>query len=83
MRRDPADGLGCGRGGCRTAGIGYLGGKKIMITHVVADVEPIRARRAELETRPADVADVLREGNRRARVVAEETMAEVREGIQL
>ncbi len=42
--------------GCRTAGIGCLDCKKIMIKHVVAELAPIRERRAELERRPDEVA---------------------------
>ena len=40
--------------GCRTAGIGCLECKKIMIKHVLAELAPIRERRAELEQRPGD-----------------------------
>jgi len=64
--------------GCRSAGIGCLECKKIMIAHVNADLEPIRERRAELEKRPGDLADVLAAGNQRARAVAGETMEKVR-----
>jgi tryptophanyl-tRNA synthetase len=38
-------------------------------------IEPIRTRRKQYENRPDDVIDVLREGTRRANVVAEETLA--------
>jgi tryptophanyl-tRNA synthetase len=37
-------------------------------------IEPIRLRRKNFEDRPDDVMDVLREGTRRANVVAEETL---------
>lgn len=69
--------------GCRTAGIGCVECKRVMIKHVIADVEPIRARRAELEKQPDTVADVLATGNRRAREIASATMAEVREAMKL
>jgi tryptophanyl-tRNA synthetase len=62
--------------GCRTAGIGCLECKQVMIKHVQAELEPIRARRARL--RPSDAHDALAAGNARARAVAAETMAEVR-----
>ncbi|MBI2171950.1 MAG: tryptophan--tRNA ligase [Chloroflexi bacterium] len=42
-------------------------------------LSPIRERRAQYEERPQLVADVLVEGSRRAKRVAEATMAEVRE----
>ena len=38
-------------------------------------IEPIRTRRKQYENRPDDVIDVLRDGTRRANVVAEETLA--------
>jgi tryptophanyl-tRNA synthetase len=69
--------------GCRTAGIGCLECKKIMIKHVIAEVEPIQARRAELERRPDEVAAALDAGNRRARSVAAQTMDEVRTAMKL
>lgn len=69
--------------GCRSAGIGCLDCKKIMIKHVVADLEPISQRRAELEQRPNDVRDILADGNKRAQRVAAETMSEVRRVMNL
>jgi len=68
---------------CRTAGIGCLDCKKIMIKHVLAELAPIRARRAELETRAGIVEDVLADGNTRARAVAADTMVAVREAMKL
>ncbi|MBZ0254213.1 MAG: tryptophan--tRNA ligase [Candidatus Methylomirabilis sp.] len=65
--------------GCRTAGIGCLDCKKVLIRHVQDELEPIRERRAELLAKPEVVRDVLRAGERRASAVAEATMAEVRE----
>jgi tryptophanyl-tRNA synthetase len=67
--------------GCRTASIGCLECKKIMIKHVQAELAPIRARRAELG--PADARAALAVGNDVARVTAADTMAEVREAIGL
>jgi tryptophanyl-tRNA synthetase len=69
--------------GCTTAGIGCLDCKKIMIKHVLADVGPIRERRAELARRPAIVGEVLADGNARARAEAERTMAKVRAAMKL
>jgi tryptophanyl-tRNA synthetase len=67
--------------GCRTAAIGCLDCKKIMIKHVQAELAPIRARRARLQ--PSDAASALAAGNTRARAVAVETMREVREAMGL
>lgn len=69
--------------GCRTAGIGCLECKKVMIKHVIADLAPFREKRAEYEKRPADVQDVLATGNRAAQEIASETMAEVRAAVGL
>ncbi len=65
--------------GCRTARIGCLECKQIMIRHVQAELEPIRARRAALT--PADARAALEAGDARARAVAARTMTEVREAI--
>lgn len=64
--------------GCRTAGIGCLDCKKILIGHVKEMIGPVRDRREELLARPADILDVLRSGADRARPIAEKTMDEVR-----
>ncbi|MGD9765145.1 MAG: tryptophan--tRNA ligase [Candidatus Binatia bacterium] len=69
--------------GCRTAKIGCLECKKIMIKHVLADIAPIRARRAELERAPERVESVLADGNARAQAEAGETMRHVREAMKL
>ncbi|MFQ5850476.1 MAG: tryptophan--tRNA ligase [Candidatus Binatia bacterium] len=69
--------------GCRSATIGCLDCKKVMIKHVMADLEPFRGKRAAYERRPGDVEDVLATGNRTAREMAAETMAEVRGAITL
>jgi tryptophanyl-tRNA synthetase len=47
--------------------------KLIEVLNVLID--PIRTRRKQYENRPDDVIDVLREGTKRANVVAEETLA--------
>ena len=53
--------------------------KKRLTEAVNTELEPLRARRAELEKDPAYVADILRRGNERANEVAEQTLDEVRE----
>jgi tryptophanyl-tRNA synthetase len=64
--------------GCRTAAIGCLDCKRIVIRHVQEMVGPIRDRRTELLARPDDVMAILRDGAERARTIAQATMAEVR-----
>jgi tryptophanyl-tRNA synthetase len=69
--------------GCRTAEIGCLDCKKVMIKHVLAALAPIRARRAELEQRPQVADEVLADGNARARQEATATMAQVRDAMKI
>jgi tryptophanyl-tRNA synthetase len=69
--------------GCRTAGIGCLDCKKIMIKHVVEDLAPFHEKRAALENKTEQVGEVLAAGNRQARMVAGQTMGEVREALGL
>jgi len=68
---------------CRRAGIGCVDCKKRFAANLNAHLEPFRARRAELAARPDDVQDVLKDGGKRARLIAQKTMEEVREAIQL
>jgi tryptophanyl-tRNA synthetase len=69
--------------GCRTAGIGCLECKKVMIKHVVEDLAPIQEKRAALENKPGEVEAVLAAGDEAARRKAAETMTEVRETLGL
>jgi tryptophanyl-tRNA synthetase len=71
------------REGCTTAGIGCLECKSALADNVIQHLAPIRARKAELRADPGRVEEILREGTRRARAVAVETMREVREKIGL
>ena len=68
---------------CRRAGIGCVDCKKLLAKNLNQHLEPFRARRAELAARPDDVQDVLKDGGKRARLIAQKTMEEVREAIQL
>ncbi len=68
---------------CRRAGIGCVDCKKLLAKNLNNHLEPFRTRRAEFASRPGYVQDVLDDGAQRARVIAEKTMEEVREAIQL
>ena len=57
--------------------------KKLVTESVNEHLAPIRARRAELETDQAELRRVLAEGNARANEVADATLAEVREAMQM
>ena len=68
---------------CRRAGIGCVDCKKLLAKNMNQHLEPFRARRAEFASKSGYVQDVLSDGARRACVIAEKTMQEVREAIQL
>jgi tryptophanyl-tRNA synthetase len=70
-------------GECRRAGIGCVDCKKLLAKNLNNHLEPFRARRAEFASRPGYVQDVLDVGATRARAIAEKTMEEVREAMQL
>ena len=68
---------------CRAAGIGCVDCKKLLAKNLNAYLEPFRQRRAELARNPADVWDVLHDGAARARVLADETLGDVKEAVGL
>jgi tryptophanyl-tRNA synthetase len=68
---------------CRTAALGCVDCKKRLAANMNKSLEPFRAKRAELDAKPQYVRDVLDDGAKRARAIAEKTMEEVREAIQL
>ena len=67
--------------GCRSASIGCLECKKIMIKHVLEDLAPIRERRSHVGR--GDVETALEQGTRAATEIAETTMREVRRAVGL
>jgi len=69
--------------GCRSAGIGCLDCKKVMIKHVVAELAPFQEKRVEYDRRPGEAQDALAAGNRAAQEKAAETMEQVRNAIGL
>ncbi len=64
--------------GCRTAGIGCLECKQPVIDAMLAELAPIRERALALSKDINYVKDVVAEGTKRARAIADETLAEVR-----
>lgn len=68
---------------CRKAGIGCVDCKKRYAQHLNEHLAPFRARREEIGKDPQQVWDVLHDGARRARILADQTMTRVRESIQL
>ena len=67
--------------GCRTAGIGCIECKAKMADHLIEWITPVRERRLEFERHPARVLEVIDDGSKRARKVAEGTMERVREAV--
>jgi len=67
--------------GCRTAGIGCIECKAKMADHLIEWITPVRERRVEYEKHPKRVLEILDEGSRKARVVAQGTMERVREAV--
>lgn len=65
--------------GCRSAGIGCIQCKQTLFEHVMAQLEPIQRRAAELEKSPDVVLATLESGAQRCREIAGQVMEEVRE----
>ena len=66
---------------CRTAEIGCVDCKRILAANLNSNLEPFRSRRADLAKDPQYVNDILMDGAKRAKVIASETMEQVREAI--
>jgi tryptophanyl-tRNA synthetase len=69
--------------GCRTAGIGCLDCKAKLAEHLLERLEGVHARRPEFARRPDTVWDILIEGSKAAREVAEATMEDVRGAMKI
>jgi tryptophanyl-tRNA synthetase len=69
--------------GCRSAGIGCLDCKAKLAEHMLERLASIHERRPELARRPDTVWDILLEGSKRAREVAEATMDDVRGAMKI
>ncbi len=67
--------------GCRTAGIGCIECKAAMADNLIRWIGPIRARRQEYEQHPGRALEILDDGSKKARRVAQETMHRVREAV--
>jgi tryptophanyl-tRNA synthetase len=69
--------------GCRTAGIGCLDCKRVLIRHMVEDLGPLHEKRAYYTAHPDDAMQVLVAGSERAQQVAQQTMAQVRDAVHI
>ena len=68
---------------CRTAQIGCVDDKKLLAEIMIEQLRPIREKRERIDADPSYVWDVLREGNRKARERAAETLEKVRAAMKI
>ncbi len=66
---------------CRSAGIGCLDCKKILLENMYKELEPIQKKQKELCRKKDYIYEVLKDGKKRAKAIAKETMDEVYERI--
>jgi tryptophanyl-tRNA synthetase len=67
--------------GCRTAGIGCLDCKGVLLKYLLPPLGEIHERRSKVMEKPAFVLETLRHGSERARQTARDTMERVREAM--
>jgi tryptophanyl-tRNA synthetase len=68
---------------CRSAEIGCVECKKLMAQHLIEAMEPQYERRRHYEANPEIVEAVIRSGSAKARELAQETMAAVRDALKI
>jgi tryptophanyl-tRNA synthetase len=66
---------------CTTAAIGCVDCKQIMADGLIKWIKPVRARRKEYESKPSEVLEILDAGSKKARAVAQSTLARVSETV--
>lgn len=64
---------------CKTAKIGCVDCKKMMMENLNTHLDPFRQKRKELESQKSFVEDVVNEGAKKAVLMARKTLAEVKE----
>jgi tryptophanyl-tRNA synthetase len=67
--------------GCTTAGIGCLECKKILIDNINRFLDPIRERREKYKS--LNLGDILANGNKKVKEIAQKTLEEVRELVKV
>jgi tryptophanyl-tRNA synthetase len=68
---------------CRVAGIGCVDCKKLLAKNMNESLASLREKRAKLAARPEYIKEVLADGAARARVIACETIREVKQKMGL
>lgn len=69
--------------GCKNAKIGCIECKRILIKHLVEFLEPIQAKRSNLEKEIKDVDEFLSESQKKSCMVAENMMISVRNALKI
>ena len=88
-RRDPGNpdvsklGIEDIREGCRSAGIGCVDCKRKLADALNEYLEPIRKRREAILKNPGIIDEVLEQGAKKAAVIAESTLSEVRQAMRI
>jgi tryptophanyl-tRNA synthetase len=67
----------------RAGRVGDVEVKNKLARALNAQLEPMRARRADVMSKPETLREILHEGSRRARAMAAETMERVRAAVRL
>jgi tryptophanyl-tRNA synthetase len=62
-------------------GMSYKESKEILIKNISAFIAPLREKREEIAKHPHKVLEILKEGGKKARAIAEKKMEEVREKV--
>ena len=70
-------------GECRLGEIGCVDCKKMMAAGLKKALEPIKAKRKELESDIKKVKEIMAQGTQRAQSIAGKTMAQVREAVKI
>ncbi|MBI5059116.1 tryptophan--tRNA ligase [candidate division KSB1 bacterium] len=65
------------RSGCESGALGCVECKQRCADRIASHLEPIRVKRAEIESKPGLIDEILADGNSRARSIAAATMDEV------
>ena len=68
---------------CRSAKIGCVDCKALLAQEINSTLRPFRERRAVLADKPQYIKDVLADGAERARVIARQTLDEVKQKMGL
>ena len=71
------------KGRYREGKVGDVEVKKKLAAALNAYMDPIRERRAQVLAKPDQLHEILREGSRRARAIAQDTMERVRSAVRL